>query len=179
QFHLDRVYLYKSVGLPETREDANNLEKQVQNLKDIMAGLFGTPDDPHVPRLVEVDTREVLREELLRMAAGPVGRDEQGTPRGLYREHCAHCHGITGDGAGPTAAFLNPYPRDYRTGKFKFKSTPLGKKPTHDDLRRILIDGIPDTAMPSFRLLADDEIDALVDYVKYLAIRGEVERRLV
>ena len=23
----------------------------------------------------------------------------------------AHCHGISGDGAGPTAAFLNPYPR--------------------------------------------------------------------
>ena len=29
----------------------------------------------------------------------------------LYREHCAHCHGISGDGVGPTAVFLNPYPR--------------------------------------------------------------------
>jgi mono/diheme cytochrome c family protein len=64
-------------------------------------------------------------------------------------------------------------------GKFKFKSTPLGVKPTHDDLRKTIIDGIPDTAMPSFRLLADDEIDALVHYVRYLSLRGEVERRIV
>ena len=41
--------------------------------------------------------------------------------RGLYRQHCVHCHGITGDGAGPTAQFLMPYPRDFRTGEFKFK----------------------------------------------------------
>ena len=110
----------------------------------------------------------------LKLAAGPVGSDEQGNPRGLYREHCAHCHGITGDGAGPTAAFLNPYPRDYRKGKFKFKSTPIGQKPTHDDLKKIVLEGIPGTAMPSFKLLPDLEVEALVDYVKYLSIRGEV-----
>ena len=33
--------------------------------------------------------------------------------------------------------------------------------------------------MPSFKLLPDSEIEALVDYVKYLSIRGEVERRLI
>ena len=30
--------------------------------------------------------------------------------------------------------------------------------------------------MPSFLLLPDNEIEALVEYVKYLAIRGESER---
>ncbi len=35
------------------------------------------------------------------------------------------------------------------------------------------------TSMPSFRLLKDDELDALVDYVIYLSIRGEVERKLL
>jgi len=97
---------------------------------------------------------------------------------GLYRQHCVHCHGVNGDGAGPTALFLNPYPRDYRQGKFKFKSTAKGQKPTRDDLTRILVHGIPDTAMPSFSMLKPDEIDALVEYVKYLAIRGEAEARL-
>jgi mono/diheme cytochrome c family protein len=115
----------------------------------------------------------------LKLAAGPVGSDEQGRAQGLYREHCAHCHGITGDGAGPTAAFLNPYPRDYRKGQFKFKSTPVGQKPTHDDLKRIVLEGIAGTAMPSFKLLPDLEVEALVDYVKYLSIRGEVERALI
>lgn len=179
QFRVDRVFVKKNFPKVETRAEAAALEEQLQNIKNVMVGLFGTPDEPHVPQLAEVDVGAVLNEDLIRMAAGPVGRYEDGTPRGLYREHCAHCHGVNGDGAGPTAAFLNPYPRDYRMAKFKFKSTPLGVKPTHDDLRAILINGIPDTAMPSFRLLADDEIDALVDYVKYLAIRGEVERRLV
>ena len=98
--------------------------------------LFGTPDEPHVPQLADADASLVLDEGLIAMAAGPVGSDEDGNPRGLYREHCAHCHGVNGDGAGPTAAFLNPYPRDYRRGKFKFKSTPVGSKPTHDDLRK-------------------------------------------
>src|SRR4030095_4002279 len=104
---------------------------------------------------------------------------EHGSPRGLYRKHCAHCHGITGDGAGPTAAFLNPYPRDYRLGKFNFKSTPIGQKPTHEDLKKIVLDGIPGTAMPSFKLLPDLEVEALVNYVRYLSIRGETERDLL
>jgi mono/diheme cytochrome c family protein len=112
------------------------------------------------------------------MAAGPVWSEEDGAKHGLYRRHCAHCHGVTGDGRGPTAMFLNPYPRDYRPGKFKFKSTLTAAKPTDDDLRRILVGGINSTSMPSFKLLPDDEIDALVEYVKYLSIRGEVETRL-
>src|SRR5262245_2338944 len=36
--------------------------------------------------------------------------------RNLYMQHCIHCHGVTGDGNGPTAKFLNPRPRDYRLG---------------------------------------------------------------
>jgi mono/diheme cytochrome c family protein len=89
-----------------------------------------------------------------------------------------HCHGISGDGRGPTAAILNPYPRDYRPGVFKFKSTYLSKEPTNADLERIVHDGIPATAMPSFALLPQDERSALVEYVKYLAIRGQMETAL-
>lgn len=98
--------------------------------------------------------------------------------KGLYRKHCAHCHGTTGDGAGPTAAFLTPYPRDYRQGVFKFKATQRASRPATADLHRILMDGINDTAMPSFALLPPDEVDSLVEYVRYLAIRGEVESYL-
>lgn len=155
---------------------------QVQDVADILTGMFGTPDDPYIPRGGSSGIDQLFDDEAerkIRMAAGAVSSDDQGNPQGLYRQHCAHCHGITGDGAGPTAAFLNPYPRDYRMGVYKFKSTPRGRRPTHEDLRRILVEGIPGTAMPSFRLLDEDEIDALVQYVKYLSIRGEVERTLV
>jgi mono/diheme cytochrome c family protein len=86
---------------------------------------------------------------------------------------------VSGDGLGPTAAVLNPYPRDFRMGVFKFKSTPRGERPTHDDVTRILVNGVPGTSMPAFGLLDQDEIDALVHYVKYLSIRGQVERILL
>ena len=39
-----------------------------------------------------------------------------------FRLHCLHCHGLTGDGRGPSGKWLNPHPRDYRQGLFKFQS---------------------------------------------------------
>ena len=65
-------------------------------------------------------------------------------------------------------------------GLVEFKSTEVtGTPPTHEDLKRVLVEGIPGTAMPSFKVLDDGEIDALVHYVKYLALRGQTERQLV
>lgn len=147
-------------------------ESHRQQIADILAAMFGTPDEPFVLPETGLDLKK------LKMAAGPVASDEDGTETGLYRRHCAHCHGVTGDGVGPTAAFLNPYPRDYRQGKFKFKSTERAAKPTEKDLHRVLVQGIPGTAMPSFQLLPDEQIDALVEYVKYLSMRGETEIEL-
>ena len=175
QFRLNSVYLKGQ----EKQSGAILPDQQKKDVKDILVALFGTPDNPHVPALTDVDATELFQSSKLQMAAGRVWSAEDGQPHGLYREHCAHCHGITGDGAGPTAEFLNPYPRDYRLGVFKFKSTPIGQRPTHEDLQAILINGIPGTAMPSFKLLPDDELEALLQYVKYLAVRGEVERALI
>ena len=36
------------------------------------------------------------------------------TGQGLYLQHCASCHGESGDGAGPVAASLNRAPSDLR-----------------------------------------------------------------
>jgi mono/diheme cytochrome c family protein len=80
---------------------------------------------------------------------------------------------------GPTAAFLNPYPRDYRPGVFKFKSTERADKPTHSDLVMVLRNGLAGSSMPSFALLSDAKIDALAEYVKYLSVRGQVELSLM
>lgn len=100
--------------------------------------------------------------------------------RKLYARHCQHCHGISGDGNGSTAKYLNPLPRDYRLGVFKFTSTKTGAKPTRDDLRRVVGQGIPGTYMPAFvPMLKDQELTAIVEYVRWLAMRGEVERQLL
>ncbi|MEQ8785872.1 MAG: cytochrome c [Pirellulaceae bacterium] len=175
-FRLNNVYLYVQEAKFGEQGSYNAYKNELQS---ILVSLFGTPDEPKVPPLPDVDTAALLDLDELQVAAGPVRLDEQKRARGLYREHCAHCHGVSGDGAGPTASFLNPYPRDFRKGVFKFKSTPKGEKPTHADLHRTLMEGIPGTAMPSFRLLDQPDRDALINYVMYLSIRGEVERKLM
>jgi mono/diheme cytochrome c family protein len=86
---------------------------------------------------------------------------------------------LDGSGTGPSSLFQNPYPRDFRHGVFKWKSTERFAKPTRDDLRGVLDRGVAGTAMPSFALIPAEDLEALVDYVIYLSIRGEVERRLV
>jgi mono/diheme cytochrome c family protein len=97
----------------------------------------------------------------------------------LYRKHCLHCHGVSGDGNGPTSAFLWPRPRDYRKGVYKFTST-TGQKPTRDDLKRIVLNGVGNSSMPSFEaLMTKGEIQQVIDYVIFLSVRGETERRLI
>ncbi len=153
----------------EGREPGSISSEQADAVTDTMRKLFGTPDEPAVPPGID------LRLGLLQQAAGPIRGDAEGNQWGLYRRHCASCHGTSGDGAGPSAAVLNPYPRDFRTGIFKYTSTAGGAKPLREDLLRTLRQGIPGTAMPSFRRLPDGEIDALIEYAKYLSIRGQTE----
>jgi mono/diheme cytochrome c family protein len=99
---------------------------------------------------------------------------------GLYRHHCLHCHGVSGDGAGPTADFLYPRPRDYRLGLFKFTSTANGAKPTRDDLRKTIRQGLNGTSMPAFdALMQPHEIEQVIDYVMFLSMRGETELNLI
>lgn len=98
--------------------------------------------------------------------------------RQLYMKQCMHCHGVSGDGAGPTAQYLNPRPRDYRPGKFKFTSTGQNDKASRDDLARTIENGIPGTYMPSFKLFSEAESKAVVEYVRWLTMRGELENGL-
>ncbi len=164
QFHLNMVQML-SDATPTPPE-------YQQQIADVLDAMFGTPDKPFVLPETGLDARK------LKMAAGAAWSDQKGSSYGLYRQHCVHCHGINGDGRGPTALFLNPYPRDYRQGVFKFKSTYTSARPTEEDLHRIMVNGIPGTAMPSFSLLPEAEIEALVEYVKYLSIRGQMETAL-
>ena len=93
----------------------------------------------------------------------------------LYRQQCLHCHGVSGGGDGPTAEFLDPTPRDYRRGIFKFTALSDKARPRRADLMRVLEEGIYTTMMPSFARFTAAELNGLVDYVRLLAIRGEVE----
>lgn len=96
----------------------------------------------------------------------------------VYMLRCVQCHGVSGDGNGPSAAGMYPRPRDYRRGIFKFTSTPYGSKPLRSDLIRTITNGVRGTSMPEFRLLPANELQAVVDYVLFLTRRGELEEQL-
>lgn len=128
--------------------------------------MFGTPNDPKLPdfaMLAEEDGQEYADElrsivsmDNLVKASGPV--DAEG--RGLFRQHCVLCHGVTGSGRGTSSSVLQPYPRDYRMGVFKFKSTPRGVKPAKNDLAWVIRHGINGTAMNSLAQLANADLIA-------------------
>jgi mono/diheme cytochrome c family protein len=92
-----------------------------------------------------------------------------------FRKQCQQCHGLPGDGRGPTGLWIYPFPRDFRRGVFKFVSTGEGNKPRHADLVRTITEGLKGTAMPAFGLLPDDQREMLARYVMYLSLRGQVE----
>ncbi len=84
----------------------------------------------------------------------------------VFERNCAICHGPRGDGKGEMAATIAPKPRSFRSGVFKYRSTPPGKLPTNEDLTRIIRGGLSGTAMGMFTQLRDDEVRAVVEFVK-------------
>ena len=153
------------------------MEQATQDADWVVRQMFGTPDEPALPEAItgEDDLVAMLSTDRLMRASGPSNAEG----RGLFRKHCAVCHGVTGNGRGETAAVQVPYPRDYRMGIFKFKSTPRGEKPTREDMAKLIRGGIAGTAMKPIPELKEEDIQALVEYVIYLSWRGEVERALV
>ncbi len=93
----------------------------------------------------------------------------------MYRQQCLHCHGPEGGGNGPTSDFLEPRPRDYRMGIFKWVSVAFEARPVRSDLLHLIENGVFGTAMPPFARYSRGELEGLVDYVRLLAVRGETE----
>lgn len=129
-------------------------------IENALAEKCQTPAHPLVPWDADFDSRKLGRGFL------------------IYQKRCTQCHGVSGDGNGPVAGFMYPRPRDYRKGMFKFGSTPFGSKPVRADLVRTVQQGVPGTSMPSFHLLPDPDIEAVVDYILALSYRGELELQL-
>jgi DMSO reductase family type II enzyme heme b subunit len=91
----------------------------------------------------------------------------------IYHERCAFCHGEDGDGNGPVARYLNPRPRDFTAGQFKFRTTASGELPLREDVINIVKKGVQGTAMPSWEdSLSQAEIEAVVDYLAQTFVPG-------
>lgn len=149
--------------------------KPLEESKTMLKDWFGTVDQPKIPEALKAAPyNELFSEANLKLAAG-----EPGKPGLWSLQQCASCHGLSGQGRGPVAASQNPYPRDFRVGWFKYKSTPRSAKPVRADLVRVLKEGLSGTQMPIFDKLNDSDLNALVDYVVFLSIRGEFERAVL
>ena len=105
----------------------------------------------------------IVGASLARLEAQPQGKN-------VYDAHCVECHGESGRGDGPSAAYLMPRPRDFTSGKYKIRSTETGSVPTDDDLMQSVRQGLYGTAMPAWvRILSDAEMHDVVEYLKTLS----------
>lgn len=82
--------------------------------------------------------------------------------KSLYSANCASCHGEGGLGDGPTAATLNPKPRNF-TSNDKWTN---GRKFT--DIYKTLEEGITANGMPSFNYLTPEERFNIIHYLNTL-----------
>jgi mono/diheme cytochrome c family protein len=154
----------------QTLDPKDMSAKERQELDTALRAIFGTPAEPRVKP--EDSDAQAQATEL------KLDKDTLEAGSKVYRRHCMHCHGVPGDGRGPTGPWVNPHPRDYRQGIFKFISTDItvsDRKPRREDIHRTLERGIEGTSMPSFSLLEEKEKEQLISYVMHLSLRGEVE----
>lgn len=87
----------------------------------------------------------------------------------LFKKWCVACHGEKGAADGVLAKALDPPPRDFTKGRFRFRNTPQGSNPSDGDLYRTISAGVLPSRMPSFAFLTTEERYALVDKVKSLS----------
>jgi len=86
----------------------------------------------------------------------------------LYEEHCRVCHGDRGNGATWTNSVLNPPPRN-------FTSPQARRILTRKRMLASVTYGRKETAMMAFsNRLSEDDIGAVVDYVRATFMKGEV-----
>jgi len=85
----------------------------------------------------------------------------------IYLKDCVACHGELGNGKGTASPFMEPKPRDFTMGMYKFRTTASGELPADADLMRTLERGVPGTQMPGWKhVLTLPERIAVIAYIK-------------
>lgn len=89
--------------------------------------------------------------------------------RNLFTVNCASCHGLAGKGDGAAAAALNPKPRDFTSGFWKFGGGVAR-------IVQTVSTGSPGTAMAAFTAIPLEERFALAHYIRSLATKLEEDK---
>ncbi|MFT4538396.1 MAG: cytochrome c oxidase cbb3-type subunit I/II [Planctomycetota bacterium] len=112
-------------------------------------------------------------------ASGLIETERLAPGKESYGIWCIGCHGESGDGAGPAATHLDPRPRNFRKGEFKFKGTASGSRPLRRDFFSTITRGLAGSAMPAFNLVPEQKRWDMSAYVRYLSLRGEFEQLML
>ena len=114
------------------------------------------------------------------LQASDMGKSQDLLPRGkqVYLRRCVGCHGEKGDGKGSSARFLNPKPRDFTSGIFKFRSTAgdANSLPSDEDLFITVSHGLWGTAMPPWYEISVGERLAVIQFIKTFSDRWKKEK---
>jgi len=90
----------------------------------------------------------------------------------LFETNCLSCHGATGKGDGPVGVALQPPPRDFTKGEFKFDANKDGKPGEDEDLVTVIAQGAAafggSPMMAPWAQLSDQDRADLVAYVRTL-----------
>lgn len=89
-----------------------------------------------------------------------------------YMRWCAGCHGPEGHGGGPRARAAKRPPPDFAKRAWRQAPVPAGELPPDDYFGKVIREGIAGTIMTGMPV-PDEDLPALVTYVKYLSEKGD------
>ena len=136
----------------------------------LFAAVTGFPERRQSPAPSSADARSATAAVAATADPGTIDpRKLPGWP--TYVKHCSSCHGEEGDGQGVGARFLDPPPRDFGFGRFRFISTE-NAAPSGKDLFEVIGAGLAGTSMLPFAHLGEDDVWRLVDVVLAFRNRG-------
>jgi len=106
---------------------------------------------------------------LLAPASSLAGDADAGKAK--YDMFCASCHGSAGKGDGPVAVAIQPPPRDFTVGAFKFDTDDSGEPGTDEDLKNVITNGAGKYGgnmmmAPWGGTLSEDDIANIIAYVR-------------
>ncbi len=126
----------------------------------VSVGIGGTPMPGFSNELSADERWDVIGYVMgLRHARGAVAQGE-----GIFALQCSGCHGAAGLGDGPLARTLSKLPPE--VGSFAWQS-----ERSDAQLAAAVRVGVPGTAMPAARSLAEGDVTSAVAYLRQLALR--------
>jgi high-affinity iron transporter len=89
-----------------------------------------------------------------------------------FDTNCASCHGTSGKGDGPVGGALQPPPRDFSTGDFKYDTDSDGTPGTDADLKSVISQGAAafggSPLMAPWPTLSDDDVANVIAHIRSL-----------